>query len=159
MRGRKTGAHETHTTFPEKAKKWTMCVMWGDLIRLSVDALFVCRSCRKRWQLFLCECQLLLCCTSQRSLCDWCEPVLCPARAPWFLFRLQRQSNQSAVKTWPMVKHRKASIVSLQINHKAPDIFRVKATYVLSQLSWQAVINKSSFRMYEQILIPLYCTL
>lgn len=67
---------------------------------------------------FLCECQLLLCCTSQRSLHDWCEPVLCPARALWFLFWLQRKSNQSAVKTWPTVKHRKASFVSLQINHK-----------------------------------------
>lgn len=66
---------------------------------------------------FLCERQLLLCCTSQHSLGDWCEPVLCPALALWFLFWLQRESNQSAVKTWPMVKHRKASFVSLQINH------------------------------------------
>lgn len=66
---------------------------------------------------FLCERQLLLCCTSQRSLSDWCEPVLCPAPALWFPFWLQRESNQSAVKTWPMVKHRKASVVSLQINH------------------------------------------
>lgn len=67
---------------------------------------------------FLCECQLLLRCTSRRSLCDWCEPVPCPARTLWFLLWLQREANQSAGETWPMVKHGKASFVSLQINHK-----------------------------------------
>lgn len=48
---------------------------------------------------------------------DWCEPVLCPARAPWFLAWLQTESNQSE-RTWPIVKHGKASFVSSQINHK-----------------------------------------
>lgn len=82
---------------------------------------------------------------------DWCEPVLCPARAPWFLAWLQTESNQSAVRTWPIVKHGKASFVSTQINHKGLTFSGVKSTWCALTSEPTAVTNISSSRMYKWI--------
>lgn len=104
MRGHKTRTHNTST---KKHKQLFQKRLWSGhhvsceeishhaVSRCSLRKL--CDAClQETLAAFLCECQLLLCCTSRRSPGDWCEPVLCPARVLWFLSRLQRESNQSS---------------------------------------------------------------
>lgn len=74
-RGGQTTSERERATFPEKAKKWTLCVILGDLIGLSVDALFtlsagcVMHVCvihvwRKHWQL---SCVNVSCCAAVQA--------------------------------------------------------------------------------------------
>lgn len=131
MKGRKTADRVTSSkrkTFQEKGKEVDTGyhLRRSQSVSLSVDALFVsCVMCvcvmrvwRKHWQLSRVN---VSCCSAvQADARSVIDVSLCCVRQERcdFLFCLQRESNQSAVKTWPMVKHRKASFVSSQIYHE-----------------------------------------
>ena len=83
---------------------------------------------------FLCECQLLLCCTSRPVI----DVSLCCVRHERLSGSEERPINQSW-KPRPLVKHRKASFVSSQFNQREAWRFQGQGStqYVLFHLSWR----------------------